>query len=49
MISYYYSMIVCSICHTYPVYPATKVVSDGPTRFPEGLTYDEYVVHPNPA
>jgi hypothetical protein len=37
------------LCRTYPVHPAINDISDGPTCFPEGFTYDEYVVHPNPA
>ena len=49
MISYCYSITICTVCRTYPVHPAVKDISGGPTRFPEGLTYEEYVVHPNPA
>jgi hypothetical protein len=31
------------------MYPAIKDISDCSTRLPEGFTYEEYVVHPNPA
>lgn len=48
-VSYHYSVIVSTICRTYPVHPAIKHVSDFSTCFPEGFTYEEYVVHPNPA
>lgn len=49
MVSYNYSVMVFLVCHTYPMHSAVNDISDGPTRFPEAITYDEYVVHPNPA
>lgn len=49
IVSHHYSMEVCTVCHTYPVYPVIKNVSDDSTCFPEGFAYEEYVVHPNPA
>jgi|SRR5690242_10280207 len=49
VVSYDCSVMPSLACHTYPVHAAVKDVSDGPTRFPEAITYDEYVVHPNPA
>lgn len=49
MVSYHQACLVFPACHTYPMHPAIKDISDGPTRFSEAITYEEYVVHPNPA